>query len=63
VELAHAIRCDSAILDEEIVCLDEDGRPNFHKLLFRRDWPFFFAFDLIELNGEDHRPTCSECGA
>jgi ATP-dependent DNA ligase len=23
VELAHAVRCDSAILDGEVVCLDE----------------------------------------
>ena len=54
-ELAHAVRCDSAILDGEIVCLDDDGRPNLHKLLFRRDWPLFYAFDLIELDGEDLR--------
>jgi bifunctional non-homologous end joining protein LigD len=55
-ELAHAIRCRSAILDGEIVCLDGDGRPNFHKLLFRRDWAFFFAFGLLALDGEDLRP-------
>jgi ATP-dependent DNA ligase len=24
-------------------------------LLFRRDWPFFFAFDLLEVDGEDLR--------
>jgi bifunctional non-homologous end joining protein LigD len=55
VELAHAVRCDSAILDGEVCCLDEDGRSNFHKLLFRREWPFFFAFDLLELDGCDLR--------
>jgi bifunctional non-homologous end joining protein LigD len=54
-ELAHAVRCQSAVLDGEIICLDDDGRPNFHKLLFRREWPYFFAFDLLELNGEDLR--------
>src|SRR5262249_29378041 len=54
-ELAHAVRCDSAILDGEVCCLDEDGRSNFHKLLFRREWPFFFAFDLLQLNGRDLR--------
>lgn len=53
--MAHAVRFDSAILDGEIVCLDDDGRPNFHQLLFRRDWPFFYAFDLIELDGMDLR--------
>ena len=26
VELAHAVRCESAILDGEVVCLDDDGR-------------------------------------
>ena len=50
-ELAHAVRCRSAILDGEVICLDDDGRPNFHKLLFRREWPSFFAFDLLELDG------------
>jgi bifunctional non-homologous end joining protein LigD len=55
VELAHAIRCDSAILDGEIVCLDNDGRPNFHKLLFRREWPHFCAFDALMLNRRDLR--------
>jgi ATP-dependent DNA ligase len=42
-------------LDGEVVCLDDDGRPNFHKLLFRREWRFFFAFDLLELDGRDLR--------
>jgi bifunctional non-homologous end joining protein LigD len=53
VELAHAVRCDSAILDGEVVCLNDDGRPNFHKLLFRREWPSYFAFDLLALDGSD----------
>jgi len=55
VELAHAVRCESAILDGEVCCLDDDRRSNFHKLLFRREWPFFFAFDLLELNARDLR--------
>ena len=55
VELAHIIRCDSAVLDGEIVCFDDDGRPNFHKLLFRRDWPHFAAFDALMLDGHDLR--------
>ena len=54
-ELAHAVRCESAILDGEIVCPDDDGKPNFHKLVFRRDWPFFYAFDVLELDGLDLR--------
>ena len=55
VELAHAVRCDSAIIDGKIVCLDGDGRSNFHKLLFRREWPFFCAFDLLKVGGRDLR--------
>jgi bifunctional non-homologous end joining protein LigD len=54
-EIAHAVRADEAILDGEIVCLDADGRSNFNNLLFRREWPFFCAFDLIALDGEDLR--------
>jgi bifunctional non-homologous end joining protein LigD len=52
VELAHAVRCHSAILDGEVCCLDEDGRSNFHS---DESAPFFFAFDLLELNGRDVR--------
>ena len=55
VELAHAVRCDRAVLDGEIVCYDSDGRSNFHKLLFRRDWPHFAAFDLLMFDGADLR--------
>ena len=54
-ELAHAVRRDSAILDGEIVCFDDNGRPDIHKLLFRRDWPFFYAFDTLELDDNDVR--------
>lgn len=45
----------SAVLDGEIVCLDEDDRPQFKNLLFRRGEPRFYAFDLLWLNGEDLR--------
>src|SRR5689334_13819602 len=54
-ELAHSIRADEAVLDGEIVCLDADGRSNFYNLLFRREWPYFAAFDLLSLKGEDLR--------
>jgi ATP dependent DNA ligase-like protein len=54
-EVAHAIKARDAILDGEIVCLDKRGRSNFKSLLFRRDWPFFYAFDLVVVDGEDHR--------
>jgi bifunctional non-homologous end joining protein LigD len=54
-EIAHSVRAYECLLDGEIVCLDPDGRSNFHKLLFRRDWLYFFAFDLLSLDGEDLR--------
>jgi bifunctional non-homologous end joining protein LigD len=54
-KIAHAVRCQSAVLDGEICCLEPDGRSHFYKLLFRRDWPYFYAFDVLFLNGRDLR--------
>jgi bifunctional non-homologous end joining protein LigD len=54
-EIAHAVRCMSVVLDGEICCLDPDGRSNFHRLMFRRDWPYFYAFDVLSIDGEDIR--------
>jgi len=51
-EIAHSIRAHDAVLDAELVCLDADGRSNFYSLLFRRDWPFFYAFDVLSIEGE-----------
>src|SRR5262249_41835664 len=36
-------------------CLDRSDRPVFNQLLFRRDTPYFCAFDLLWLNGRDVR--------
>jgi ATP-dependent DNA ligase len=41
---AHAVRAIRIVLDGEICCLDADGRSNFNALLFRRAWPYFYAF-------------------
>jgi bifunctional non-homologous end joining protein LigD len=54
-ELAHTVKADHAVLDGEIVCLNAEGGSDFHRLLFRREWPFFFAFDLLTVDGEDIR--------
>lgn len=54
-EIAHAVRVTRAVLDGEICCLDRDGRSNFKNLLFRRKWPYFYAFDLLSLEGQDLR--------
>lgn len=52
-ELAHAVRAQDAILDGEICCLEPDGRSAFHKLLFRREWPYFCCFDVLSIDGRD----------
>src|SRR5687767_16012320 len=44
-ELAHAAKAHDAVLDGEIVCLDARGHSNFKSLLFRQEWPYFYAFD------------------
>ena len=44
-----------AVLDGEIVVLDEYGRSQFNYLLFRRGVVHFYAFDLLSFNGEDLR--------
>lgn len=54
-ELAHTVKAHHAVLDGEIVCLKPDGGSDFHALLFRREWPFFYAFDLLALDGRDLR--------
>lgn len=57
--LASAIERDlapsKAVLDGEIVCLDGEGRSKFNELMARRASPFFYAFDLLWLNGQDLR--------
>lgn len=54
--LAEVARGSAMVLDGEVVSLDDDGRPNFHRLLFRRDvHPHFYAFDVLALDGEDLR--------
>ena len=35
--------------------MDPDGRSNFRDLLFRREAPFFLAFDVLAIDGTDLR--------
>ena len=51
--LLAELKVESAVLDGEIVCLNDDGKPEFHDLLFRRGDPRFVAFDLLWHNGQD----------
>jgi ATP-dependent DNA ligase len=44
-----------AILDGEIVCLDDAGKPQFYELLPRRAEPVFYPFDVLWLGAKDLR--------
>ncbi len=55
LKIARMLRAEGAILDGEIVCLDESGRPIFNDLFGRRGEPVYMAFDLLWLDGEDFR--------
>lgn len=51
-----ALPCASALIDGEIVALDADGKPSFSTLqaaLKDRGPLLYFAFDLLDLDGED----------
>lgn len=49
------LRIQSAVLDGEIVCLNDDGKPEFRDLLHRKGEPRFVAFDLLWCDGQDLR--------
>jgi bifunctional non-homologous end joining protein LigD len=54
---AGAIQARSFLIDGEAVACDHDGMPCFDRLRYRRQdgRVFLYAFDLIELNGQDLR--------
>src|ERR1700681_4512094 len=49
------LKVQNAVIDGEIVCLDEEGRSIFNELLFRRGCLVFYAFDILFLNDRDLR--------
>lgn len=53
--IAEHLKVESAVLDGEICCLDESGRPTFRDLIFRKRQAIFIAFDLLFLDGRDLR--------
>lgn len=53
--LREAVLPATAVLDGEIVCLDDAGRPQFAHLLFRRGMPAFVAFDVLQVGRQDVR--------
>ncbi len=53
--VATSIRGHEAVLDGEIVCLDEQGRSDFRALLTRTGQTVYCAFDMLEIDGRDLR--------
>src|SRR5690348_11570183 len=54
-EIADSVRAKKRGTRRRIVCVGPDGHSRFDDLLFRREWPPFYAFDLLELEGQDFR--------
>jgi ATP-dependent DNA ligase len=58
-EFAQRIRDElevkDAILDGEVVSMDDEGRMDFRALLAGKGWLHYAAFDLLWLNGKDLR--------
>ena len=54
-QILRSLKGQRAILDGEIVVLDEKGRSRFHDLMPHRGEPRYYAFDLVWLNGRDLR--------
>ena len=57
VESLARLRSRSCIIDGEAVCCDDDGMASFDRIRYRRHDAsvFLYAFDLIELDGDDLR--------
>ena len=57
VEALARLRSRSCIIDGEAVCCGDDGMPSFDRIRYRRHDAsvFLYAFDLIELDGDDLR--------
>src|SRR5262245_30506211 len=57
VEALSRLRSRTCMIDGEAVACDENGISNFDRIRYRRHDTvvFLYAFDLIELNGDDLR--------
>jgi bifunctional non-homologous end joining protein LigD len=57
VEALHALRSRCCIIDGEAVACDHNGVPSFDRIRYRPYYAsvFLYAFDLVELNGDDLR--------
>jgi bifunctional non-homologous end joining protein LigD len=54
-EALTGLRSRSCIIDGEAVACDENGLASFERIRYRQQGVFLYAFDLIELNGDDLR--------
>jgi bifunctional non-homologous end joining protein LigD len=54
-QVAAILEVDEAIIDGEVIAVDETGRPQFHDLLRRAPAPAYVAFDLLWVDGVDLR--------
>ena len=54
-QVLRSLKGQRAILDGEIVVLDEKGCSNFSDLMAHRGEPRYYAFDLVWLNRQDLR--------
>ena len=57
IEAVNHLKVRSCLIDGEVVCCDEKGLTSFQLLRHRRNeaQAFLYAFDLLELNGDDLR--------
>lgn len=51
--LPDSVHADGAILDGELVVLDDEGRPSFEGMQRHDRQAAFYAFDVLQLNGQD----------
>jgi len=63
VDALASIPVRSAVIDGELVVLGDDGKPSFQALQYFDPQDtgglFFYAFDLMHLDGADLAPTAS----
>jgi ATP-dependent DNA ligase len=54
-QLPALLQIEEAIIDGEVIAVDETGRPQFYDLLRRARAPAYVGFDLLWLDGADLR--------
>jgi bifunctional non-homologous end joining protein LigD len=52
-DIAGSVHADRAILDGELVVLDDEGRPRFELIQRHERQAAFYAFDVLSIDGQD----------